>query len=341
MSSPVPAWHYVAGSIELIDNIRDLPVGHPIGKAVGLYCVKCDEPCVLRHRLGQFELVHPDGRRCEDFARTDHHDRAIEIILKSQHILMPRINQDEPGEVVSISQAKDEVTVGLVRPDISIVANGGQYFVEITFTHRTGEAKRLYYLTLGVPVMEIDLSSRYGDNTSDEDLKRLVLEVAALRSWLVSPQDVAEHRRLRDSAERNRTSFSDRLSDTVWAAFPEAFQRADPEAPTKTYGLDGQIDLLEGGPYFPPLPRNRGNGRSYTGLLPHKHPDQGRLVLTGATRRKLEVTGSPSSMPKSARLTRSRSDGRGISRRISEDPAQEVSSGVTRSIHAEEAGSFP
>ena len=309
MGNLVPAWHYVAGVVELIENIRELSKTHPVGKDVGMHCVKCDELCALRRRLNQFELVHPDGLRCEDFARTYHHNRAIAMIVRSSQILMPNTDASGPCQTVAISQARGEVTVGMVRPDVSIVAGSARYFIEVTFTHRTGEAKKLYYRTLGVPVMEIDLSSRYGDNTSDEDLKYLVLEVAAIRRWMVSPQDVLDDRRRKDALDRNDLAFSDRLADTVWAACPEAFQRHQSRTTSRTYGLNGQIDLLDDGPYFPPPPRNEKTGKVSVGLSPHKHPDQAMLGLTGAIRRTLDVDPSLS-ITRSGPRSRARSDGR-------------------------------
>lgn len=82
-----------------------------------------------------------------------------------------------------------------IRPDVSVSSDEGTFLIEIMVTHRVDRDKREKVTALGLPMLEIDLSSYVEEGISRDALQKVITERLENKKWLCYPKDLFDRTR--------------------------------------------------------------------------------------------------------------------------------------------------
>lgn len=216
------------------------------GRACGCVCPSCGHP--LRARKGKknvhhFAHDHAAGPwDCKTAFETSIHLMAKEILKEDGFLVLPelvikRSAEDQSGVLhteeapVAMAAEKSFQRVELekrlegIRPDIVAYIDGNPVIVEVAVTSFAHQEKKLKIRKLGLPAVELDLSS-VDYSTSKADLREKIHLDTTKKEWLSNPKAIDVISRIEASV-----AAKIRLSD-------EAYRRnARKEPPSKANEL--------------------------------------------------------------------------------------------------------
>ena len=99
-----------------------------------------------------------------------------------------RAEETVRGKLYAVESSALERPHGDVVPDIQLLTDSGLVFVEIAVTHFVDRDKRSKLARIGIPTVEIDLSSIAADSPL-EAVERAVLEDMSRRKWAYHPDE--------------------------------------------------------------------------------------------------------------------------------------------------------
>jgi hypothetical protein len=158
-------------------------------------CVQCGAQLIatkgeiIRHHFRHHANVNPE--QCIKPHETAMHRYAKQVICEHKRLGLPYA--EFPVDLGPMLDAKAEISLGDIRPDVLCDFETEPVAVEILVAHRVPREKIDKYVARELPVVEIDLSRyRFVDRT-DEEWNEIIL-YAAQRVWLVPPRSVREAR---------------------------------------------------------------------------------------------------------------------------------------------------
>lgn len=176
----------------------------PNGLACDCLCPGCRSPLIAANQGLRYvpHFRHATSVDCQGAYETALHRAAKELLLASMEVLTPEFRQyvtaggnhlisgksvSIPGALVSADQAKSEVVMQGVIPDVVYVIGGHQLLIEIHVAHKVDAHKQQVLRTLDQSSFEIDL--RHLPIESVVDPKAFAFEVLhnpKNRHWLHS-----------------------------------------------------------------------------------------------------------------------------------------------------------
>lgn len=158
------------------------------------FCAACQKPVTLKQgkqRIRHF--AHRAGSDCRTGFETAVHLFAKQILVEARHLRTPAMvcQLSTFGRIVTLREAETRTWVGPgevekwlggFRPDV-VLPGETPLIVEVAVTHLCDDAKRQKLSELGIPAIEIDLSSVSRDIT-EEPLRELILENLECKRWL-------------------------------------------------------------------------------------------------------------------------------------------------------------
>lgn len=199
----------------IIDNtlisIEDIP-REKYGLRCGCTCPGCGQP--LSARLGEIKrkhFGHKSGSICniEHAQQTALHMLAKEIIAQERRFAFPSytisladINWDESfhaqynmprsleyrkAYTANCTSVTLEKRVSNFVPDIIVEVQGRTCLIEIAVTHFVDEAKQHKINEVGLPVVEVDLSSFMGQQMTREVVRDALICQIANKKWIYNP----------------------------------------------------------------------------------------------------------------------------------------------------------
>lgn len=174
------------------------------GLACGCTCPECGARLVANHPESKVDYFsHYAAENCVGGYETALHLAAKQVLLDHKKILVPTIrasatlrDTDTQSEVTVRKVISEKLVVldsvlqevrayaGVV-PDIVAHAGEKLLFVEVAVTHFVEDEKLRRLEALGLPTLEIDLSS-VGAMPSLQEVERLVIHTLENRKWLVN-----------------------------------------------------------------------------------------------------------------------------------------------------------
>lgn len=182
----------------LIYALKDGKVVHisevESGLVCGCVCPACGEKLVAKKgaRVAH-HFAHYSGYTCEYGLETSLHLVAKEIISQAKKFVIPAVyltfpNSGKemqllfPPREIFVDEVKLEQRYGNIVPDIVLVSNGRELFIEIFVTHKIDEVKLEKLKQANISTIEIDLSKQEASLTSEE-LSKILLERNETKSW--------------------------------------------------------------------------------------------------------------------------------------------------------------
>lgn len=153
----------------------------------GLICPECGQPLIVRKgdvRIHHFAHKSGGGISCGETAV---HLMAKQIIAESSYIVIPPVFINQTMSRIKILEAHQELRIENYIPDILLkLENNDLLAIEIFVNHKTEEDKIKFYRDKRILALEIDLSKQ--SITSEEDLKKILLDGLSLKYWLSFPR---------------------------------------------------------------------------------------------------------------------------------------------------------
>lgn len=160
------------GSIRHIDNVDS-------GLSCNCVCPTCGGKLVAKKGDKMIHhFAHKSGESCEYGFETSLHIMAKELFLVHKKVYLPKyqliggrvINEEIFDCYCDIKDVHLEKRISGFVPDVIIDTNYGQIIVEIYVTHKCGLEKRTKIKSLGIPVVEVNLSKIKGYHLSKQEL---------------------------------------------------------------------------------------------------------------------------------------------------------------------------
>ena len=287
------------------------------GLSCNCRCPGCDAELVAKKGSDTaHHFAHRAKSDCTYRPETALHDYSKRLISRQSSFLTPslRVTVQEhnygfwiddviPGKKYAVNAAAFEKAHEDVVPDVQLETNAGIIFIEVAVTHFVDRDKRSKLRRIGVPTVEIDLSSVALDS-SLELIEHAVLSDMSLRKWAYHPGEFELQSRLRKDLEAKVTQYEsvrwDNASDDAfddgrdeeddydgWALIESATDQYDGEAihdwlqsvppheRTERYKTLSHLDkltyhcfLLERRPEMLPLLFNRRDATAHPFLCP-------------------------------------------------------------------------
>ena len=164
------------------------------GLRCGCVCPSCGEKLVAKKGSQMaHHFAHYSGHTCEFGLETSLHFAAKEIISRSKKFVVPAVYLSFPNSCkekqllfpareIFVDKVKLEQSYGNIVPDIVLVSNGRELFVEIFVTHKIDEVKLEKLKQANISTIEIDLSKQKASITSEE-LSKILLEESEAKLW--------------------------------------------------------------------------------------------------------------------------------------------------------------
>ncbi|SEA87015.1 competence protein CoiA family protein [Variovorax sp. YR216] len=158
------------------------------------FCAACQKPVTLKQGKQRiWHFAHRAGSDCKTGFETAVHLFAKQILVEARHLRTPAmVCQVSPfGRSVTLRDAETRTWVGPgevekwlggFRPDV-VLPGQAPLIVEVAVTHLCDDAKRQKLSDLGIPAIEIDLSSVSRDIT-EGPLRELILENLECKRWI-------------------------------------------------------------------------------------------------------------------------------------------------------------
>ena len=180
------------------------------GLACGCICPSCKRDLqankgkVVSHYFSHDPSA--ETRVCESAFETSIHLMAKQILSEESYSMLPglTISLSKPDltgkshkEKIVVEAAAEKVFEGVelekrlegIRPDIISYTGGKPLLIEVAVTSFADSKKKQIIRSLGLPAIEIDLSS-VGYATTKEELRKLVVSSAKNKHWLSNPKAV-------------------------------------------------------------------------------------------------------------------------------------------------------
>lgn len=176
------------------------------GLACECRCPCCGEPVIARQgSIREWHFAHPSGADCTGAAESALHLAAKQVLVDAQGVTLPEIHvtrsvclgdgRTGQGEAVrrpawiDFVRAELEQQLGQIRPDLIADTGDSVLVVEIAVTHFVDEDKRRALKSVEIPAVEINLACIYREQWGWDDLREVVVEGTAAKSWLWMPHD--------------------------------------------------------------------------------------------------------------------------------------------------------
>lgn len=193
------------------------------GLACECVCPACGERVLARQgEVREWHFAHASGADCAAGAESALHLAAKQVLLESGGMVLPAISVSESmtlpdgrigrgtasrNEVwMDFSSVEVEQPVGTIKPDVVAVLGRTMLFVEIAVTHFIDADKQSVIDQLGVPTVEIDLSKFVREKLGWDDVRNIVVDGVAHKSW----RHVLDHKALVETAKQ--AALSDALA---------------------------------------------------------------------------------------------------------------------------------
>lgn len=225
-------------------------------------CPSCGEQLIARKgskRIHHF--AHCSGQNCEYGYETSLHFAAKEIISRTKKFKVPdlylKFSSYKKNLLISaekeikVDDVKLEKRYGDIVPDIVIISNGEEIFVEIFVTHSIDNNKLEKLKRAGISTIEIDLS-KIDHTISTEELSNIILTDSSLKQWKYSVEEQEWLERFYnvsdslDVVERAFTIHVDNcpIKSRVWNNKPYANFRYDCLSCEYCISVEGDVGFL-------------------------------------------------------------------------------------------------
>ncbi len=207
------------------------------GLACGCVCPSCFSPLQANRGAKRQYFSHDPKQRSADCAtalETSIHKMAKQILIECGHIKTPELiisesrvidfNVFEEEEVIEretstkFDSLAEEVSLGDIRPDVLAYIDGKPFIVEIAVAHFVEDKKKKIIRKLGIPAIEIDLSS-FDRLPSKAELYKKVVEGTKDKRWLSNPKAKGVRKgfkqKLKDLADKALKLYMKRHSNLI------------------------------------------------------------------------------------------------------------------------------
>lgn len=193
-------------------SIEEIPLEKK-GLRCGCICPSCGQPLVARlGKKRRRHFSHHQGTACniEHANQTALHMLAKEIIEQERKFKFPGLSvslsdigwsniyhlmydtiptslEYRKATGALCSSVVLEKKVSDIVPDIIVETNGRMCLIEIAVTHFVDEEKQKRIDALGLPVVEVDLSSFVGGEITREIVRKALVEQDNNKKWLFNP----------------------------------------------------------------------------------------------------------------------------------------------------------
>lgn len=207
------------------------------GLACGCICPACLVPLeAKRGSVRAAHFAHASGENCAYSVETALHKLAKEWLSTQATVLLPELIARGQRTATTVVPQSDfayesvalEHRLGDTVPDIVLWSAHATVLVEIAVTHECDAVKLGKLATLGLPAVEIDLSS-YSHALPNSEVKEAVLRTAR-RKWLFHPLLAPAQTRIRqeeNAAEKRRREIAARQWERDIARRRDDARRAD------------------------------------------------------------------------------------------------------------------
>ena len=191
------------------------------GLACACVCPACGHP--LQARKGKKNVHHfahdPSGGAvvCASAFETSIHLMAKEILKEDGSLMFPELTIKRSGEdQIGVQHTKEiqveeggektfdrvelEKRLGNIRPDIVAYVRGDPQLIEVAVTSFAQQEKKRKLRELGLPAIEIDLST-VDYSTTKADLRNLIHSDETSKTWLSNPKAIKAKRKLAASLD--------------------------------------------------------------------------------------------------------------------------------------------
>jgi hypothetical protein len=183
-------------------------------------CPGCDAELVAKKGDGTaHHFAHRAKSDCTYTPETALHDYSKRLIARQPSFRTPNLHivvRDSsygfiledmiPGKQHSIKASAFEKSYEDIVPDVQLQTDSGLIFVEIAVTHFVDQKKRSKLRRIGVPTIEINLSS-VAMNSSLEAIEHAVLQNASIRKWAYHPEELERQSRLWKELQEKITQY--------------------------------------------------------------------------------------------------------------------------------------
>jgi hypothetical protein len=114
------------------------------------------------------------------------------VVTRKQSGIEKTREWHEAPKQVAFDSVSLEVRLGRVIPDVVARVGEHELLIEVTVTHSISEVKEDIFHSLGLPVLEIDLSRSCG-RVDRKELRRIVLDGVELKRWVYHPRIKRRH----------------------------------------------------------------------------------------------------------------------------------------------------
>ena len=162
------------------------------GLACNCVCPGCGRPLVAKKGPVRVHHFAHQGESCTTGAETALHRMAKQIVADERRLVEPGRDKPTPFEHATLP---DDIPWPGRRPDVVLWSETATLHVEVTVTHRCEPKKLDEIIRVGIPTIELDLSTAYRRKrlgwTVEQLTDRLVHD-PGIRRWLHLPEPATE-----------------------------------------------------------------------------------------------------------------------------------------------------
>lgn len=188
-------------------DAKDNPVSVdqvPRGLACNCTCRGCGTPLIAKQgEVRSWSFAHKANADCSGAAETALHKAAKQVLLEAHALMVPaitlhrsvRLDDGRSGSgsatrehgMLDYHASEDEKPHGNVRPDITLLTEFGEVFIELVVTNAVDREKHGKLLNIGIPTLEITLQlpSYLGQGEAWPTLRATILDDLINKKWLI------------------------------------------------------------------------------------------------------------------------------------------------------------
>lgn len=134
------------------------------------------------------EIIEEEGKICLPPLTVRFNESPKIDIDRDYYDDLPQEIVYKESKIINCDNVILEKKISDIIPDVIIETLGKQCLVEIAVTHFIDEEKNEKIRQLGLPVIEVDLSSVYESEITREEIRKILIEKPEFKTWIYNPK---------------------------------------------------------------------------------------------------------------------------------------------------------
>lgn len=134
------------------------------------------------------EIIEEEGKICLPPLTVRFNESPKIDIDRDYYDELPQEIVYKESKIINCDNVTLEKKISDIIPDVIIETSGKQCLVEIAVTHFIDEEKNRKIKQLGLPVVEVDLSSVYESEITREEIRKILIDRPEFKTWIYNPK---------------------------------------------------------------------------------------------------------------------------------------------------------